>query len=118
MGALSAAAPMFRARRPFGAVSVIVAAAVLAIANGLVSSDLVNALVYERGPLGAPARNAEACGELAEGVRLAGDRLGDVRVASDQPPEYAAAVQADLSDGCGGEGRDLRALATMRPARS
>jgi hypothetical protein len=115
--AVFAAVPMLRARRPAGAVGVIVAAAVLAIANSLVSSDLVNALVYERGPIG-PAPNAQTCATLAQGVRRAnGDEPG--QSGPDGRPEYSGAVQAYLADGCGGEGRDLRALGqTPTPARS
>ncbi len=112
--AVFAAVPMLRARRPAGAVGVIVAAAVLAIANSLVSSDLVNALVYERGPIG-PAPNAQTCATLAQGVRRAnGDEPG--QSGPDGRPEYSGAVQAYLADGCGGEGRDLRSLRqALRP---
>jgi hypothetical protein len=107
-GAVLAAIPMFRARRPAGAVGVLAAALVLAFANGLVSTDLVNALVYERGPIGPnPASEAQACGTLAQGVLSAGD-VG--QASPDQRPGYAAAVQAYLADGCGGDGRDLRSL--------
>ena len=108
-GAVSAAVQLFRKRRAAGAIGVIVAACALAIANSLVSGDLVDALVYEQGPAG-PAPIEQACGMLARNARMAGAAGGGLS-GSDQRPQYAAAVQAYLAGGCGGEGRDLRALA-------
>jgi hypothetical protein len=106
--AVFTAVPMFRARRPAGAVGMIVAAAVLAIANTLVSGNLVNALVYERGPI-SPASDARTCAALAQPVlRANGDGASQSR--PEERPEYAGAVQAYLADGCGGDGRDLRTL--------
>jgi hypothetical protein len=109
-GAVLTAVPMFRSRRAVGAVGVLTAALVLALANGLVSGDLVNALVYEQGPVGpGPASGAEACGSLAQGVLRASSGIAG-QPSPDQHPEYAAAVQAYLADGCGGDARDLRSL--------
>lgn len=109
-GAILAAFSMFRARRPGGAVSVLMVALVLAIANGVVSGDAVNALVYEQGPVGpGPASGSEACGPLAQAVLRASAGIAG-QPSPDQHPEYAAAVQAYLADGCGGDARDLRSL--------
>jgi hypothetical protein len=109
-GAILTAFSMVRARRPGGAVGVLMAAVVLAIANGLVSGDLVNALVYEQGPVGpGPGSSSEACGPLAQAVLHASTGVAG-QPSPDQHPEYAAAVQAYLADGCGGDGRDLRSL--------
>jgi hypothetical protein len=107
-GAVLAAVSMLRARRPVGAIGVIIAAGVLTFANSQVSSDLVNALVYERGPIG-PEPGEQACAALAQGV-LRASAAGAGQSGPDQRPEYAGAVQAYLAGGCGGEGRDLRAL--------
>jgi hypothetical protein len=106
--AVFTAIPLFRARRPAGAVGVIVAAAALATANSLVSGNLVTALVYERGPI-SPASNAQTCAALAQRV-LRANGGGASQFRPDQRPEYASAVQAYLADGCGGDGRDLRTL--------
>jgi hypothetical protein len=117
-GAVLTAVPMLRARRPGGAVGVLAAALVLAIANGLVSSDLVNALVYEQGPVGpGPASDAEVCGTLAQGVLRTSTGIAG-QPGPDQNPEYAAAVQAYLADGCGGDARDLRSLRQALSAAS
>ena len=60
--------------------------------------------------------SARRCRRLAQNVWQAGDSTMTHRVSMEQRPEYVAAVEAYLAGGCGGEGRDLRALHRMQTA--
>lgn len=50
------------------------------------------------------------CQRLAQNVARVSLTLGADRARPDSRPDYVAAVEAYLDDGCGGEGRDLQAL--------
>lgn len=54
--------------------------------------------------------SARRCRRLAQNVWQAGNSTGTDRAPKQQRPQYVAAVEAYLAGGCGGEGRDLKAL--------
>jgi hypothetical protein len=60
--------------------------------------------------------SARRCRRLAQDVWRASNSTDTDRARLEQRPAYVAAVEAYLSGGCGGEGRNLQALRTMRTA--
>ena len=92
-------------------------------ANGLFGGGPADALVYRHGVTGetveverADDQSARRCRRLAQDVWRASETTDARHARLEQRPDYVAAVQAYLACGCGGEGRDVRALRKMQTA--